>query len=248
MYRYEMHLHTSPVSKCAKATVSETLEFYSAQGYDGVFITNHFINPKNDAQGRTYEELIEFFFSDYEEALSLSTEMGIKVFSGAEISFAGNHFLVYGLDKEWYLAHPDIFEMSFSDMLRFMRTEGAFVTHAHPFDERGFIDHIKLLPRCIDDVEIINGHKTDFQNSMANIYADAYELIKMAGSDNHGAGRGKRLAGVECEEPIVSIPDFITKAKAGVLIPFQSMREDDTAGFVDYPIRFKWNLSVEEEE
>lgn len=101
MCRYEMHLHTSPVSKCAKATVSETLEFYSAQGYDGVFITNHFIKPKNDAQGRTYEELIEFFFSDYEEALSLSMEMGIKVFSGAEISFAGNHFLVYGLEKEW---------------------------------------------------------------------------------------------------------------------------------------------------
>ena len=81
--------------------ISETLEFYSAQGYDGVFITNHFIKPKNDAQGRTYEELIEFFFSDYEEALSLSMEMGIKVFSGAEISFAGNHFLVYGLEKEW---------------------------------------------------------------------------------------------------------------------------------------------------
>ena len=46
---------------------------------------------------------------------------------------------------------------------------------------------------------------------------------------------------------IVTLCDAI-KGKAGMLIPFQSMREDDTAGFVDYPIRFKWNLSVEEEE
>ena len=248
MYRYEMHLHTSPVSKCARATVRETLEFYSAQRYDGVFITNHFIKPKNDAQGRGYEELIEFFFSDYEEALALSTEMGIKVFSGAEISFAGNHFLVYGLEKEWYLAHPDILDMPFSDMLTFMRSEGAFITHAHPFDERGFIDHIKLLPRCVDAVEIVNAHKTEFQNAMANIYATAYGLIRVAGSDNHGAGRGKRLSGVECEEPIVSIQDFIAKAKAGMLTPFDSLREEADAVFVDQPIHFKWNLSVEDEE
>ena len=248
MYRYEMHLHTSPVSKCAKATVSETLEFYSAQGYDGVFITNHFIKPKNDAQGRTYEELIEFFFSDYEEALSLSTEMGIKVFSGAEISFSGNHFLVYGLEKEWYLAHSEIADMPFSEMLTFMRGEGAFVCHAHPFDERSFIDHIKLLPRCVDAVEIVNAKKTDFQNAMANLYADAYGLIKFAGSDNHSAGRGNSLAGIECEEPILNIADFIAKAKAGKLMPFRRLRENEESDFTDIPIHFKWNLSVEQEE
>ena len=42
MYKYETHLHTSPVSVCARVEVRETLEFYKSLGYDGVFITNHF--------------------------------------------------------------------------------------------------------------------------------------------------------------------------------------------------------------
>ena len=44
IYRYETHLHTSPVSKCGKVSVRENLEFYKELGYDGVFITNHFLD------------------------------------------------------------------------------------------------------------------------------------------------------------------------------------------------------------
>ena len=44
VYKYETHLHTSPVSKCAKATPRESLEFYKSAGYDGVFVTNHFLD------------------------------------------------------------------------------------------------------------------------------------------------------------------------------------------------------------
>ena len=43
-FLYETHLHTSPVSKCASASVKDSLEFYKSIGYDGVFITNHFID------------------------------------------------------------------------------------------------------------------------------------------------------------------------------------------------------------
>ena len=32
-YLYEMHLHTAPVSKCAKAGVRESLEYYKSLGY-----------------------------------------------------------------------------------------------------------------------------------------------------------------------------------------------------------------------
>ena len=44
MYKYETHLHTSPVSRCASAGVKEHLEFYKNLGYDGIFITNHFLD------------------------------------------------------------------------------------------------------------------------------------------------------------------------------------------------------------
>ena len=48
MYRYETHLHTFPVSRCAIASVEESLKYYKELGYDGVFITNHFPDVENE--------------------------------------------------------------------------------------------------------------------------------------------------------------------------------------------------------
>ena len=42
MYLYETHLHTAPMSGCAKVGIRETLEYYQSAGYAGVFLTNHF--------------------------------------------------------------------------------------------------------------------------------------------------------------------------------------------------------------
>ena len=96
MYRYETHLHTKPVSHCARATVRETLEFYKALGYAGVFITNHFLdgNINVDVRGWDYQRQIEYFCSDYEEGIKIGKELGISVFFGAELSYGGSDFLV----------------------------------------------------------------------------------------------------------------------------------------------------------
>lgn len=240
MYRYETHLHTKPASACASATVRESLEFYESLGYDGVFITNHFLNMNNFKEtGISQDEFTRSYFKDYEEAVALSEEIGIKIFPGVEMSFEGNHFLVFGLDKDWFLSHPEAMDMKFSDRLKYMREYGAFVSHAHPFDERSFIDHIKLMPRYVDAVEVINVQKTPFQNAMANFYADAYGLMKTAGSDNHVAGKMKKLAGIQCEEPIESVADFIEKAKAGKISIFQIEREDRESEFKDVSIEFQ---------
>ena len=73
MYRYETHLHTLPVSKCAKASVLDNLKAYAALGFTGVFITNHFIDGNIDIdRSLPYEQRIEFYFSDYEEAKRLN--------------------------------------------------------------------------------------------------------------------------------------------------------------------------------
>ena len=112
MYLYETHLHTSPVSKCASATVREQLELYKSLGYTGVFITNHFIDGNiNIDPVAPYKDKIDFYFSDYEEGLKIGKELGIDVFLGVELSYKGTDFLVYGLDKEWFLAHPEIQDM-----------------------------------------------------------------------------------------------------------------------------------------
>ena len=103
MYLYETHCHTSPVSKCARATVRQTLEFYKSQGYRGVFITNHFIDGNVNAdKNAMYKELLDFYFSDYKEGKMLEKEIGIDVFLGVETSYRGTDFLIYGLSVDWW--------------------------------------------------------------------------------------------------------------------------------------------------
>ena len=216
MYKYETHLHTSPVSKCARANVRETLEFYKSLGYEGVFLTNHFLDGNiNVDRNLPYEERIEFYFSDYEEALALSDEIGIKVFLGVEISYAGTDFLIYGLDKQWFLEHPEIMQMPKKQELAFLMETGALVLQAHPFRESGHIDHIRLFPRSVHGVEIINSSRPDFENDLARQYADNYGLLYFAGSDNHIGSKHARLAGVATETPIVDENDFIERVKSG---------------------------------
>ena len=221
MYRYETHLHTLPVSKCARQGVRQNLEFYASLGYDGIFITNHFLDGNiNIDKNLPYEEQLEFYFSDYYEALKLSKEIGIKVFLGVEISYRGTDFLIYGLDKEWFLAHPEIMDMKKSEELAFLIENGALVIQAHPYREDRHINHIRLFPRCVHGVEVINASRPDFENAMADAYANAYQLLKIAGSDNHAGNNVKRLAGIETSSPLLNEQDFISRVKSGDITLF----------------------------
>lgn len=226
MYKYETHLHTFPVSKCAGATVEESLNFYKNLGYDGVFVTNHFIDGNiNIDRSLPYADRIEFYFSDYEQALEIGKKLGIKVFCGIEMSYGGTDFLVYGLSKEWFLAHPEIEGMKKSEELSLLVENGALVIQAHPFREAPYIDHIRLFPRHVHGVEIINANRKESENALAKIYAEHYELLPFAGSDNHAADRQKSLAGVEFEEPISDVDDFIEKVLCGKAQVFATTSE-----------------------
>ena len=232
MYRYETHCHTSPVSACGKATVEETVRFYKRLGYDGIFITNHFLdgNICHEMRDRSYEEKIHFYFSDYEKGVLLGREIGLKVFPGVEMSYKGTDFLIYGPGKDWYLAHPEIMEMKKSEELPFLMQTGALVVQAHPYREDYYIDHIRLFPRSVHAVEIINTSQAQHMNEMAALYARHYGLLETAGSDNHWAGgvfdklRAKGLepeiAGMESESPLESEQDYKPLLLSGKIKPF----------------------------
>lgn len=216
MYKYETHSHTWPVSICARVSVEESLAFYKEMGYDGVFITNHFLDGNiNIDKSLPYEAQIAFYFSDYEEGLRIGEKLGLKVFFGAELSYGGTDFLVYGLDKAWFLAHPEIMEMKKSRELEFFMESGALVIQAHPFREAAYIDHIRLFPRQIHGVEVTNACRKDSENRLAEIYAEHYGLLKIAGTDNHLGPRQKKLAGVSFETPIESEADFVRRIMNG---------------------------------
>ncbi len=215
-FKYEMHLHTYPVSKCAKADVRGSLEFYKSLGYEGVFITNHFLDGNiNISPLKSYEERLAFYFSDYDEGVRIGEEIGLRVFLGVELSYRGTDFLVYGLKKEWYFEHPEIMQMKKSEELKFIMESGGYVVQAHPYREATYIDHIRLFPRLVNAVEVVNASRPDFENEMAKHYAASYGLSTLAGSDNHVGALAKRLAGIITDTAIESEQDFISRMKSG---------------------------------
>ncbi len=228
MYLYETHLHTSGVSKCARANVEENIRFYKSLGYRGIFITNHFIdgNIRLSEDGLCYADKINFYFSDYEQGLRLGKELGIDVFCGVEISYRGTDFLIYGLDKQWFLEHPEICDMKKSDELALIAESGALIIQAHPFREASYIDHIRLFPRRVHGVETYNACRTDFENEMAGVYAKNYGLLEFAGSDNHIGSRLAALGGMSSDRPIRDEADFVALVKGGMMTPFRLNNND----------------------
>lgn len=221
MYLYETHLHTYPVSRCARAGVRDTVEYYKSIGYDGIFLTNHFLGGNiNIDPTLPYEERVEFYFSDLDEAVAVGEEIGISVFCGVELSYLGTDFLVYGLNKAWFLMHPEIMMMKKTDELTLMAEEGALIIQAHPFREARYIDHIRLFPRHIHGVEIFNACRSEFENSMAEHMASSYGLLPFSGSDNHSGAAQTRLGGMASEERILSVYDFCRRVKNNEMKPF----------------------------
>ena len=115
--------------------------------------------------------------------------------------------------------------MPIVDYLQYVRREGALVIHAHPFREAPYIPYIQLLPRQVDGVEILNACRKDFENERAAEYARAYGLPVFAGGDNHSAAKQARLCGIDTEEPLESIQDFIRVFRSGEYRLFDTKEE-----------------------
>ncbi len=212
-YKYEMHCHTSEVSACGHITASELMDVYKNAGYDGVVVTDHFLNGSNRIDKTLpWEEKVHLMEEGYKCALERGKEIGLDVFYAWEISFRGTDFLIYGLDTKWLLDNPDCDKLTLNEFSDLAHAGGGYVVHAHPFREAGYIDMIRLLPRHVDAVETLNACRTDFENEMADQYADNYGLVKTCGTDNH-VGKRERFSVLELPERAKSISDIINAIK-----------------------------------
>ena len=215
MYRYETHLHTSVTSACSRFTPREIVEKYKRLGYAGIFVTDHFLNGNSTVPwSMPYGERIKLFCEGFRAVKREAAGRGLDVFFGLEFSYYGTDFLVFGLGEEWLLKHPEIMEMSVRDFCEFARAEGGFVSHAHPYREAFYIDHIRLYPSNVSALETLNACRDERTNHLADVLADAYGLKKTAGSDIHGAEQ-KLLAGMEFQQKISSEEDFVSRLKRG---------------------------------
>lgn len=217
-YLYEVHLHTTAASACARSAGSEYISFYKNLGYDGIIVTDHFFNgnccvPKN----LPWEERVDIFCSGYEDAKAEGDRQGFKVFFAWECRFNGDEFLVYGLDKKWLMDHPDMMTWDHITHYNKIKADGGLVVQAHPFRERGYLSEVYVHPHQCDAFEVANSGNPHEQNRMAYRYAREHQIIMTAGSDIHHVGRTGNgyIYGMEFDKPLNSINDYVQRIKSG---------------------------------
>jgi len=213
-YLYETHLHTAGVSKCAISRGSEYIAGYKDKGYSGIIVTDHFYNA-NCALHRDlpWSEWVNEFYRGYEEARNEGERRGLDVFFGWEETFNGcDDYLVYGLDKDWLLAHPEVRKWTRGEQYRAVKTAGGCVVQAHPFRQRHYIRRVVLSTGCVDGVEIANGGNDAEADALACRYAKKINKPMLAGSDIHDASfiYTGEIFGVYLDKKLCDIKDFVS--------------------------------------
>lgn len=212
-YKYELHIHTSEVSKCSNCPAAKQVEVYHAMGYAGICITNHYFRGNTSIpRDVSFEEQIRYYVRPYELAKEAAKGTGMDVFLGWEYAAGGgSEFLILGLDTDWLLRYPDQMQWTPAEYFGRVRADGGMVIQAHPYRQASYIDTIRLMPWHVDGVEVCNASNRDFDNEMAVHYAKMYNLPMYAASDNH-SGKVRRLAGVEADRRYDSIVDMLKAA------------------------------------
>ena len=209
---YETHMHTMPSSACARTRGRDYIPRYIDAGYAGVMITDHFWHG-NCAIDRSlpWREFVHRFCAGYEDALNEGMKRGFSVFFGWEESFEGDDFLVYGLDKQWLLDHPEVTAWDRKRQFEEVRRCGGCVVHAHPFRAASYIRGIHLSPWFADAIEGYHAANEQRWNVLGMRYAQVRALPVTAGSDNHHADRMRpdRLAGVTFKRPLSTVNDYV---------------------------------------
>ena len=212
-YLYETHLHTSQGSACGVSRGRDYIKRYLDLGYAGIIITDHFFRG-NSAVDRNlpWEKWVHRFCRGYEDALEEGARRGLDVFFGWEETFSGDDYLVYGLDKEWLLRHPEVIHWSRKDQFEEVKRFGGCVVQAHPFRQHYYINCVRLSAGCVDAVEAANaGNEDASYDALAWVYSKRLKIPATAGSDIHYAEdiRPDTVFGVYLDKKMETIGDYV---------------------------------------
>lgn len=228
MYKYDTHVHTSEASRCGRMTGAEMARFYKKHGYDGIFITDHFVNGSTrTTPDMSWEEKMRVFCSGYEAAKAEGDRIGLDVFFGIEFNYKQTEILVYGLGADWLFSHPDCDKSDIREFSEIAHEAGAFIVHAHPFRQRPYIKAIRLYPDCVDAVETVNAaHLEDMPHDRrAEWYASEFGLARTGGSDNHVENQ-VLLGGILTECKLSGAEDYARAVLGGLVQPFKAPNPD----------------------
>jgi len=210
-YLYETHLHTSQGSSCGVSRGRDYIKKYRDLGYSGIIVTDHFYGGNCSVnRNQPWKKWVEEFCRGYEDAYEEGQRRGLDVFFGWEETFEGDDYLIYGLDKEWLLEHPEAAGWTRRKQFEEVRRNKGCVVQAHPFRQYYYINCV-TLSGCVDAVEAANSGNQRSFDALAWVYAKKLNVPVTAGSDIHSAGDVGRdhVFGVYFDKKMNSISDYV---------------------------------------
>lgn len=215
-YLYETHLHTSQSSRCANSTGREMAQALKEAGYTGMFVTDHNWYGNNCIDSSlAWQDWVHEFCRGYRDAKAWGDANDFDVFFGYEAGYQGTEFLIYGVDEEWLITHPEIKDATVEEQFLLIEQAGGMVVHAHPYREESYIPEIRLFPEWVHAVEGINAthsssksisHNDPKYDELAIAYALKYNFPMTAGSDIHSTNLFG--GGMAFRSKLVSVKDF----------------------------------------
>ncbi len=222
-YLYETHAHTCTGFPCGKNTGDELVRYFHSLGYTGLIVTDHILTSEAPevATRAAWEIRVNRLCLGYEMAKAEGDRIGFDVFQGWEYGDGWNHFLIYGLDRDWLMANPDCLTLDPVEYLRRVRRSGGFVIQAHPFREG--VSSYLVIPEQTDGYEVISASRSEDANRHAEDFCRSYGKIRHAGTDIHWLNY-PRLAGVDGMRRFTDIHDYIRGLKEGAYTLFDHIQ------------------------
>lgn len=211
MYKYEIHLHTSGCSKCGASTAREMVLDAKEKGFKGIVITDHFYRGNTGIdRNLPWKEFVEAYENNWLDGKALGDEIGIDVIFGIEEHYNkdAKEVLIYGITPDELKAETEFITYDLRRVYEFVNRHGGFLSHAHPFRNRGYIKNVNLPPNpnALHGIEIFN--YADFasdcndRNQMALEFAKKYGLRQLSGGDVHKADIRLGTSGIAVDKPI----------------------------------------------
>lgn len=183
---YETHLHTDEGSACGRVPGKDYIAAYKELGYAGIFVTDHFFhgNTRVD-RSLPWEEWVEGYCKGYEHAKEEGDKQGLQVFFGIEENFNGDEYLIYGLDKQWLKAHPQMIDWTHKELFDEVHKIGGTMIQAHPFRDRAYMNEILVHKYVSDGMEGYNHGNEAFMDCYASDFIRRNNILMTSGSDVH---------------------------------------------------------------
>lgn len=215
MFKTEAHMHTYPVSSCSKLSPVEQVRLFKEAGYDTIIVSDHF-SPhhfKKLGEHLTFAEKVDKLCDAYLEAKAEGDRIGLTVLFSVELSFHKNHYLLYGVTREFLKLREDIFDIDIDELYAHLKAHGVTIIQAHSHRAEKCVPH----PHHVDGFEINCCLRKDNYNERTMQIAKEYGLPLTIGSDCHRP-EDVGVSATLSEEKIESIEQYLELMRTGKLI------------------------------